>query len=171
MKMNIRLTVEEGLKVVAALRDVALARGWQEDELEDSGVIEEYAAVVDAAMQAMGFEFCVDTSLTELAEDAEFEAEKTEVETDEFGVPEDYDSDFDFEEEEEEENPIETMIVERDGKRYLKESDADFLLDTMRKLVYSKTEGLPEVIREKILCDIWCKVGKDNRIDGVLKGE
>ena len=52
--MKLTLTANEGRKVLDALVDVALAHGWNEDELEESGVLEEYSAAVDAAMEAMG---------------------------------------------------------------------------------------------------------------------
>lgn len=52
--MKLTLTANEGRKVLDALVDVALAHGWDEDELEESGVLEEYSSAVDAAMEAMG---------------------------------------------------------------------------------------------------------------------
>ena len=152
MKMNLKLTADELMNVVDAAMDEAINRGYDSDE----ETVDDMLHIVDAALSAMGIE---------ITEDADSE------EVDTFGVPTDYDSDFDEEEEEEPFNPITELLVEQDGKLYLKESDAKILLNTLRELVYSKTEGLPEIIREKILCDVWCKIGEENRIEGVLRGE
>ena len=54
MKMNLDMSFEEGLNVVNALRECAIENGWNEDELDESGVMEEYTAAVDAALTAMG---------------------------------------------------------------------------------------------------------------------
>lgn len=54
MKMNLDMSFEEGLNVVNALRECAIENGWDEDELDESGVIEEYTSAVDAALTAMG---------------------------------------------------------------------------------------------------------------------
>ena len=63
--MKLVLTAEEGTKMVTALRNLALKNGWDEDELEDSGVMEEYSAAVDAALNALGIELCVCEEETE----------------------------------------------------------------------------------------------------------
>lgn len=57
--MKLMLTSEEGTKMVEALYNLALKNGWEEDDLEDSGVMEEYSAAVDAALNALGIELCV----------------------------------------------------------------------------------------------------------------
>lgn len=60
MKTTLNLTNEEGLKLVDALKNVAIGCGWNEDELADSGVMEEYAAVVEAAFSALGIQVLID---------------------------------------------------------------------------------------------------------------
>lgn len=60
MKMNLDMSFEEGLKVVEALRECAINNGWEKDELDDSGIMDEYAAVVDAALIAMGITVNID---------------------------------------------------------------------------------------------------------------
>lgn len=54
MKMNLNMNFEEGMNVVNALRECAINNGWDEDELDESGVMEEYTSAVDAALTAMG---------------------------------------------------------------------------------------------------------------------
>ena len=76
--MKITLTANEGRKVLDALVDVALSHGWNEDELEESGVIEEYTTAVDAAMKAMGLELEVNPEVEDEDEDYEEESEDEE---------------------------------------------------------------------------------------------
>ena len=59
MKMNLDMSFEEGMKVVSALRECAIKNGWDEDELDESGVMEEYTAAVDAALTAMGISISI----------------------------------------------------------------------------------------------------------------
>lgn len=54
MKMNLDMTFKEGKKIIEALRECATKFGWAEEELDESGVMEEYTAAVDAALTAMG---------------------------------------------------------------------------------------------------------------------
>lgn len=60
MKTTLNLTTEEGLKLVDALKNVAIGCGWNVDELEESGVMEEYAAVVEAAFAALDIHVLID---------------------------------------------------------------------------------------------------------------
>ena len=98
MNTKIELTVEEGLEVVDALREVALNHGWDEDELEDSDVIEEYAAAVDAALRAMGMEFLVVIDDDDEEEEEEDEDEYSDEDEDDEYWDEDEDEDEDEEE-------------------------------------------------------------------------
>lgn len=157
MKMNMTLSLEETTTMLDAAMDKAVALGYD----DDTDTIDEMFQIIIAALNAMGIT-C--------------EVEETEVETDEFGVPEDYDSDFDFEEEEEEEDDIsykdiENLIVEQRGKRYLKNSDAKRLLDFMKALIEERFENLPAEMKSNILCDMWWQFGKDFNIEGILMGE
>lgn len=54
MKMNLNMTFEEGKKIIEALRECAINNGWDKDELDECGVMEEYTSAVDAALTAMG---------------------------------------------------------------------------------------------------------------------
>lgn len=60
MKMNLDMSFEEGLKVVEAMRKCAISNGWEKDELDESGIMDEYASVIDAALIAMGITVNID---------------------------------------------------------------------------------------------------------------
>ena len=93
MKMKIELHETEALEVLAALRDCAVENGWEEEELDDCGVIEEYASVIDAAMRAMGIDFCINV---EPDSDSEYEEEEEDWDED--------DDEDDWEDEDEDED-------------------------------------------------------------------
>ena len=97
MKMNLDMSFEEGMDVVNALRECAINNGWNQDELDECGVMEEYTAAVDAALTAMGIS--VSIAPAPEVEDADDENE----EVDNFGVPTDYWSEFDEDEEDDDE--------------------------------------------------------------------
>jgi len=65
MKMTLDMTFEDGKKVIDALRDCAIDNGWEKDELDESGIMEEYTAVVDAALTAMGISVSISHELDE----------------------------------------------------------------------------------------------------------
>ena len=92
MKTTLHLTFEDGLKVVDALKNVALENGWEEDEIVESGVIEEYSRVADAALTALGFNLEIENTSDE---EEDFPEEEEE---DEDFSDEDDDDDFHFDE-------------------------------------------------------------------------
>lgn len=95
MKMTLNLTFEDGLKVVEAMKNVAIENGWGADELDECGAIEEYSRVIDAALTAMGINISIDANPA-----CEDEAEDSDEEDFDF----DFDFDFDDEDEDEEED-------------------------------------------------------------------
>lgn len=60
MKMNLNMTFEEGKRVIEALRECAINNGWDENELDECSVIDEYCRAVDAALTAMGISVSID---------------------------------------------------------------------------------------------------------------
>lgn len=91
--MKIALTATEGRKVLDALVDVALSQGWDEDELEESGVIEEYALAVDAAMEAMGLAIEINPDEEDEDEDDFEEYDEDEFEEDDSSYHEELNDD------------------------------------------------------------------------------
>lgn len=111
MEMTLNLTFEDGLKVVNAMRNVAIDSGWEADELADSGVIEEYSRVVDAALSAMGINLSISNTPSD-EEDEDFDEEDFDFDEDEYYDEED---DEDEEDEEDEEDTCEyTLTVKGD---------------------------------------------------------
>lgn len=63
--MKLTLTFEEGLKVVEAMRNAAIDNGWEPEEFDECGAIEEYGHMLDVAMKAMGFELRIESEPSE----------------------------------------------------------------------------------------------------------
>lgn len=96
MKMNLDMSFEEGMNVVKSLRECAINNGWDEDELDECGVIEEYTSAVDAALSAMGISVSIDSEPTdddeeqdEDEEDISFTSDDDEEEEDDDELPSD----------------------------------------------------------------------------------
>lgn len=98
MEMTLNLTFEDGLKVVEAMKNVAIENGWDAEELDECGVIEEYSRVVDAALAAMGINISIDAnpSYEDEDEDEDFDEDN-------------FDFDFDDEEDDNDDNVIYTL--------------------------------------------------------------
>lgn len=100
MEMTLNLTFEDGMKVVEAMKDVAIENGWDAEELDECGVLEEYSRVIDAALTAMGINISIDAnpSCENEDEDEDFDEE-------------DFDFDFDDDEDEDEEEDDDDNVV------------------------------------------------------------
>ena len=169
MKIDVKLTADELMDVVDAIMDEAIDRGY--DPVDDEETLDDLLNIVDAAMTAMGIEIVEDTDAEDTAEEEYRNAFADSEEVDAFGVPVDYESDFDEEEVPATKSPVSELLVEVDGKMFLRETDARVLLDFMRKTVYEKFNFLPMKERETVLVKMWCKFSEDFGIYGVLKGE
>ena len=98
MEMTLNLTFEDGLKVVEAMKETAIENGWDAEELDECGVLEEYSHVIDAALTAMGINISIDANPS-------CEDEDEDVDED------DFDFDFDTDEDEEEEEDDDDNVV------------------------------------------------------------
>ena len=78
MKLTLNLTFEDGMKVVEAMKETAIENGWDAEELDECGVIEEYSRVVDAALTAMGIEVSIDGTPSNDNEDANEDEDEDE---------------------------------------------------------------------------------------------
>ena len=112
MEMTLNLTFEDGMKVVEAMKNVAIENGWDAEELYECGVIEEYSRVVDAALSAMGINIRIDANPS---------CEDEDEDSDE----EDFDFDFDFDDEEDEDED------ENDSTTYSLTVKGEFVLRYM----------------------------------------
>lgn len=97
MKMNLNLTFEEGMKVVEAMKKVALENGWKAEGLD--GIIEEYSGALDAALTAMGIEVRIAGE-----PEAEDENKYCDSAADDYFCSSDEDEDNDEEDDEEEDD-------------------------------------------------------------------
>lgn len=95
MKMNLDMSFEEGMNVVKSLRECAINNGWDEDELDECGVIEEYTSAVDAALSAMGISVSINSEPT--VDDEEQDEDEEDVS---------FTSDDDDEEEEDDDDEL-----------------------------------------------------------------
>ena len=102
MEMTLNLTFVDGLKVVEAMKETAIENGWDAEELDECGVLDEYSRVVDAALAAMGIN--VNISANPSCED---EDEDEDFDEEDF----DFDSDDDEDEDEDEEENDDDNVV------------------------------------------------------------
>lgn len=106
MEMTLNLTFEDGLKVVEAMKETAIESGWNAEELDECGIIEEYSRVIDAALTAMGINVTIDANPSYVDEDEDEDFDE-----------DDFDLDFDDEEDEEEDeddNVVYSLTVKGD---------------------------------------------------------
>jgi hypothetical protein len=164
MKMNLSLNFDEGMAVVDALRDCAIEQGWDENELEDSGVIEEYSKAVDAALKAMGINVYVDTELDD-DDDADDDEDSIEGYEDE---DEDEDEEMDVDEFR---SQLECLVKEdEDGNRGIPESVAREVVEIIKSTVDSY-EGLDSETRREIFMESWKSFCEALDIQVVFQGE
>ncbi len=93
MKMNLDMSFEEGMNVVKSLRECAINNGWDEDELDECGVIEEYTSAVDAALSAMGISVSIDSEPTDDDEEQDEDEEDVSFTSDDDDEEEEDDDD------------------------------------------------------------------------------
>ena len=93
MEMTLNLTHEDGMKMVEAMKEVAIESGWEADELHDCGVLEEYSNVVDAVLSAIGIHLNIKGAPSDEHEDESFDEDDFDFDNDE----EDYHDDGDDE--------------------------------------------------------------------------
>ena len=139
MKLALNLTFEDGLKVVEAMKNVAIESGWDAEELDECGVIEEYSRVIDAALTAMGIEVSIagkpevedENKYCDSAADCYFcnsddeEDDDQKEEVDAFGLPMDYWSEFD------EDNDADENTEHDDSCRYSLTAKGEFVVRYM----------------------------------------
>lgn len=89
MKTTLNLTNEEGLKLVDAMKNVAIGCGWNVDELAESGVMEEYAAVVEAVFSALGIQVLIDGEPEDDDNDEDFDLDDLDFDDDDEDEDED----------------------------------------------------------------------------------
>lgn len=90
MKAILKVTNEEGKKMLEAMKKVALEFGWEEEDLADCGILQEYGRAIDRALAVLGFEINIEGESSD-DEDEEYDFD----DEDELEDCEDYDSEDD----------------------------------------------------------------------------
>lgn len=88
-------------------------------------------------------------------------------------VEADNDESEDEDEEEEPEypdNPVSRCVFVYEGKRVIKESDADEITEALAEVIEDKLGFLPDFVKKQIQKDMLTKVFEDNGIEGVVRG-
>lgn len=82
------------------------------------------------------------------------------------------DSEYENEEEEPEypDNPVSRCVFVYEGKRVIKESDADEITNALSEVIEDKLGFLPDFVKKQIRKDMLTKVFDDNGIEGVVRG-
>ena len=89
-------------------------------------------------------------------------------------VEEEEEEDEEDEPEEEQEypdNPVSRCVFIYEGKRAIKQSDADQIVQAMTEVVDAHLGFLPDEIKQKVRADMLLKVFEDNGVEIVVKGE
>ena len=134
MEMTLNLTFEDGLKVVEAMKNVAIENGWDAEELDECGVIEEYSRVIDAALTAMGIDITIDNNPS-------FEDEDYDEDEDDFDF-DDYE-DEDDEEEDDEDNSCQYSLTVK-GEFVLRYMEAGYPFEEaceVADLLFGESDG------------------------------
>lgn len=143
--MKLNLSATEGRKMLCALRDLAIERGWNEGELEESGVLVEYGAAIDAAMNAIGLSIEINSD--------------EEDEEDNF--------DFDFDDEEDEEEEMESIIYDCDGRRGISASDARLLMRCVADVMHNQFGYLPDEVIDILIQNETMRIASEWNIEVV----
>lgn len=157
-----------------------------EDEEEDNDPIADMLYVLDDGRTAISFEdacFLMDMIKETGMDRGLSDEEATEAAQHIFlQIGKDYGIDVVEENEEDEEdepeekqeypdNPVSRCVFIHDGKRAIKQSDADQIVQAMTEVVDAHLGFLPDEIKQKVRADMLLKVFEDNGVEIVVKGE
>ena len=182
-------TVDDMLHIVdAALSAMGIEivpADEEEDEDEEDDPIEAMCYTLDDGRTAISFEdacFLLDMiqevgDERGLSEDEATEAAKCIF----LQIAEDYgieavEAENEEEDEEEDEpeypdNPVSRCVFIFEGKRVIKESDADEITEALAEVIEDKLGFLPDFVKKQIQKDMLTKVFEDNGIEGVVRGK
>ena len=157
-----------------------------EDEEEDNDPIADMLYVLDDGRTAISFEdacFLMDMIHETGMDRGLSDEEATKAAQHIFiQIGKDYGIDVVEEEKEDEEdepeeeqeypdNPVSRCVFIHDGKRAIKQSDADQIVQAMTEVVDAHLGFLPDEIKQKVRADMLLKVFEDNGVEIVVKGE
>lgn len=180
-------TVDDMLHIVDAALSamgIEIVPADEEEEDEEDDPIEAMCYTLDDGRTAISFEdacFLLDM-IQEVGEERGLsEDEATEAAkciflqiAEDYGIEAVEAEDEDDEEEEDEpeypDNPVSRCVFVFEGKRVIKESDADEITEALAEVIEDKLGFLPEVLKKQIQKDMLTKVFEDNGIEGVVRG-
>ena len=90
MKAILKVTNEEGKKMLEELKNVALEFGWEEEDLANCSILQEYGRAIDRALAVLNFEIDIEEESSD-DEDEEYDFD----DEDELEDCEDYDGEDD----------------------------------------------------------------------------
>ena len=90
MKTILKVTNEEGKKMLEELKNVALEFGWEEEDFANCSILQEYGRAIDRAIAVLGFEINIEEESSD-DEDEEYDFD----DEDELEDCEDYDGEDD----------------------------------------------------------------------------
>ena len=181
-------TVDDMLHIVDAALSamgIEIVPADEEDEDEEDDPIEAMCYTLDDGRTAISFEdacFLLDM-IQEVGEERGLsEDEATEAAKCIFlQIAEDYgieavEAENEEEDEEEDEpeypdNPVSRCVFIFEGKRVIKESDADEITEALAEVIEDKLGFLPDFVKKQIQKDMLTKVFEDNGIEGVVRGK
>jgi hypothetical protein len=166
-----------GIEIVPADED-------DEDEEEDNDPIADMLYVLDDGRTAISFEdacFLMDMIKETGMERGLSEDEATEAAQHIFiQIGKDYGIDVVEEDEEEEDepeeqeypdNPVSRCVFIYDGKRAIKKSDADQIVEAMTEVIDLRLGFLLDELKQKVRADMLLKVFEENGVEIVVKDE
>ena len=168
-----------GIEIVPADED-------DEDEEEDNDPIADMLYVLDDGRTAISFEdacFLMDMIKETGMERGLSEDEATEVaqhifiqigkdyRIDVVEEVEDEDEEDEPEEQEYPDNPVSRCVFIYDGKRAIKKSDADQIVEAMTEVIDLRLGFLPDELKQKVRTDMLLKVFEENGVEMVVKDE
>lgn len=167
-----------GIEIVPADEDED-----DEDEEEDNDPIADMLYVLDDGRTAISFEdacFLMDMIHETGMDRGLSDEEATEAAQHIFiQIGKDYGIDVVEEDEEDEpeeeqeypDNPVSRCVFIHEGKRAIKQSDADQIVQAMTEVVDAHLGFLPDEIKQKVRADMLLKVFEDNGVEIVVKSE
>lgn len=151
--MKIAMTADELKTLTEDVVEEAINSGWLTDECDEDA--SDIFCMVDRALAVLGIDI------------VEYEDEDED---------EEYDYDDDDEEEEDSDElppdpfdiPVESLLVEIEGKKFLRKGDADIVLNYIATAIDIKCQDMTPSERHELVVGLWNQFGKDFGIAGVL---
>lgn len=153
--MKIAMTADELKTLTEDLVDEGINLGWLTNEYDDDAP--DVFCIMERALAVLGIDI-------------------VEYEDEDENEDEEYDYDNDDEEEDDSDElppdpfdvPVESLLVEIEGKKFLRKDDADIVLNYITTAIDIKCQDMTLAERHELVVGLWNQFGKDFNIAGVL---